>query len=146
MHQWNSLLMLLAMTAGELTGQDDGSQIIGLQHRAKRALPGRSSMPLPLLLMSVWGTLWQRRKILIHCDNVVSVREKGTCKSPEIMALIHMLYFCAAHNNIKVYVNHISSVKNNNCRCSYSFSAPPIQKNGTKCQSTTRHHLPAWPQ
>ena len=68
------------------------------------------------IAFNAWGTLWQRRKILIHCDNqtIVSVWKKGTCKSPEIMALIRMLYvFCAAHNNFNVCVHHISGVKNN---------------------------------
>ena len=33
------------------------------------------------IAVNTWGTLWQRRKILIHCDNqtVVSVWEKGSC-------------------------------------------------------------------
>lgn len=48
MHQWNCLLLLLAMMAGEHTGQNDGSQIIGQQHRAKSAFLGRSYMPLLL--------------------------------------------------------------------------------------------------
>ena len=41
------------------------------------------------IAVNTWGTLWQR-KILTHSDNqtVVSVWEKGPCKSPEIMALI----------------------------------------------------------
>ena len=40
------------------------------------------------------STWWQRKKILIYCDNqtVVNVWEKRTCKSPEIMALIRMIY------------------------------------------------------
>ena len=38
--------------------------------------------------------------------------EKGTCKSPEIMALVCMLYFCAAHHNFNVYVQHIPGVRN----------------------------------
>ena len=94
------------------------------------------------IVVNTWGILWQRRKILIHYDNqtVVSVWEKGSCKSPEIMALIRMLYFCAAHNNFNVCIQHISSIKNNIADALLSFSAPLIQKFGTKCQPTTRHH------
>ena len=35
MHQWNCLLMIRVMMDGELTGQDDGSQIVGPQHSVK---------------------------------------------------------------------------------------------------------------
>ena len=65
---------------GSLQGKMTNLQpLIGLQHKLKRILPGRSSMPLPLLL-----THGNHRKIRIHCDNqtVVKVWEKGTCKSP----------------------------------------------------------------
>ena len=66
------------------------------------------------IAVTTWGNLWQRRKIIIHCDNqtVVNVWEKGTCKSPEIMALVRMLYFCAAHHNFNVCVQHIPGVRN----------------------------------
>ena len=56
-----------------------------------------------------WGTFWKRQKILFNCDNltVVTVWQKGTSKSPEIMALVQLLYFCAAHHNINICVQHI---------------------------------------
>jgi len=61
-----------------------------------------------------WGSLWQRKKLLVHCDNhtVVNVWQTGTCKSPEIMALVRMLFFCATHNNFNVCVQYISGVDN----------------------------------
>ena len=36
---------------------------------------------------------------------------KGTTKSPEVMALVRSLYFCAACYNINVSVQHISVLK-----------------------------------
>ena len=56
-----------------------------------------------------WGTFWKHLKIVFNCDNltVVTVWQKGTSKSPEIMALVRLLYFCAAHHNINICVQHI---------------------------------------
>jgi len=61
-------------------------------------------------LCTSWGTLWQRRKIPIHCDNhtVVDVWETDTSKSSEIMALVCLLFSCAAHNNFNIYVQRIT--------------------------------------
>ena len=42
----------------------------------------------------------------------MNVWEKGTCKSPKIMAFVCMLYFCAAHHNFNVCVQHIPGVRN----------------------------------
>ena len=39
--------------------------------------------------------------------------EKGTSKSPEIIALVCMVYFCAAHNNFNICVQYIPDVRNN---------------------------------
>ena len=62
-----------------------------------------------VIAINTWGTLWQHRKIIIHCDNqtVVNIWKKGTCKSSEIMALVRMLYLCAAYNYFNVCVQHI---------------------------------------
>ena len=38
--------------------------------------------------------------------------EEGACKSPEIMALVSILYFCVVHNNFNVCVQHIPCVRN----------------------------------
>ena len=48
-----------------------------------------------------------RRKILVYCDSQTIENEWEKGKSPEIMALVHMLHFCAAHNNFSVCVQHI---------------------------------------
>jgi len=60
------------------------------------------------------GILWQWQKILFNCDNqtVVDIWEKGTTKSPEIMALVKLLYFCAAHHNINICIQHIPGIIN----------------------------------
>jgi len=55
------------------------------------------------------------QKILIHCDNltVVDVWETDTSKSLEIiMALVHILFYCAAHNNFNICVQRIAGVDN----------------------------------
>ena len=64
--------------------------------------------------INTWDAFLKHRKILVRYDNqtIVSVWEKGSSKSPEIMALVRMLYFCAAHNNFTVCVQHIPSEQN----------------------------------
>ena len=64
--------------------------------------------------VNTWGHLWARKKVLFHCDNqaVVDIWKTGTTKSSDIMALVRMLYFCAARYNIHVIVTHIAGVNN----------------------------------
>ena len=99
------------------------------------------------IAVNTWGTLWQRRKILIHCDNqtVVSVWEKGSCKSPKIVALIRMLYFCAAHNNFNVCIQHISSIKNNIADALSRFQHHRF-RNLAPNANLQPDIIPAWPQ
>ena len=51
---------------------------------------------------------------MVHCDNsaVVDIWKKGTTKCPEVMALVRMLYFCAAQHNIHVLVTHVAGTDN----------------------------------
>ena len=64
--------------------------------------------------VNTWGHLWARKKVLFHCDNqaVVDIWRTGTTKSPDVMALIRMLYFCAATHNIHVIITHVAGVNN----------------------------------
>ena len=96
---------------------------------------------------NTWGTLWQRRKIVIHCDNqtVVSVWEKGTCKSSEIMALVRMLYFCAAHNNFNVCVQHIPGVRNDIADALSRFQHHRFRRIAPNANPQP-DIIPAWPQ
>ena len=49
-----------------------------------------------------------------HCDNqsVCDIQQKGSTRQPEIMALVHMLYFCAARFDIHIRVTHIAGTTN----------------------------------
>ena len=62
-----------------------------------------------VMAVHTWGSLWQHQKILFHCDNqtVVNIWEKGSTKSPDIMALVRLLYFCAARYHIYIFVCNI---------------------------------------
>ena len=64
--------------------------------------------------VNTWGHLWACKKVLFHCDNqaVVDIWKTGTTKSSDIMALVRMLYFCAAKYNIHVIITHIAGVNN----------------------------------
>ena len=52
--------------------------------------------------------------MLFHCDNqsVCDMWQKGSTRQPEIMALVRMLCFCAAHFDIHVMVTHIAGIIN----------------------------------
>ena len=64
--------------------------------------------------VNTWGNQWPRKKVMVHCDNsaVVDIWKKGTTKCPEVMALVCMLYFCAAQHNIHVLVTHVAGTDN----------------------------------
>lgn len=64
--------------------------------------------------INTWGHHWERKKVLFHCDNqaVCDIWHKGSTKQPETMALIRMLYFCAAQFNIHVLITHIAGTSN----------------------------------
>ena len=65
--------------------------------------------------VNTWGHQWAKQKILFHCDNkaVVDIWCKGSTRDPGTMALVRLLYFCAARCNINIITTHISS--SNNC-------------------------------
>ena len=67
-----------------------------------------------VMAVHTWDVSWQRQKILLNCDNlaVVDIWAKGTTKSPVVMALVRLLYFCAACYNINVSFQHISGTEN----------------------------------
>ena len=64
--------------------------------------------------VNTWGHQWPRKKILVHCDNqaVVDIWKKGTTNCPQVMALVRMLYFCAAQHNIHIIVSHVAGTDN----------------------------------
>ena len=64
--------------------------------------------------VNTWGHYWPRKKLLVHCDNqgVVDIWKKGTTDHPQFMALVRMLYFCAARHNIHVIITHIDDTTN----------------------------------
>ena len=64
--------------------------------------------------VNTWGHLWKRKKVLFHCDNqsVCDIWQKGSTRQPETMALVRMLYFCAARFDIHVMTAHIAGTAN----------------------------------
>ena len=61
-----------------------------------------------------WGHLWTKKKILFHCDNhsVVDIWRKGSTRDTATMALVRLLYFCAARYHINVVITHIAGTDN----------------------------------
>ena len=61
-----------------------------------------------------WSHYWRQKKVLFHCDNqsVCDIWRRGSSHSPEVMALVRMLYFCAAKFDINVMIVHIAGSNN----------------------------------
>ena len=65
--------------------------------------------------VNTWGHHWPRKKVSVHCDKqaAVDIWKKGSTVCSQVMALVRMLYFCAAQHNIHIIVTHIDGT--NNC-------------------------------
>ena len=99
-----------------------------------------------VMAVHTWGVLWQRQKILFNCDNqnVVGIWEKGSTKSPEIMALVRLLYFCAARHNIHVCVQHIPGNSNNIADAISRFQNAHFKELAPEAEALPEN-IPAWP-
>ena len=93
-----------------------------------------------------WGHQWAKQKILFHCDNeaVVTIWRKGSTRDPETMALVCLLYFCAARYNINIVITHISGIDN-----SIADSLSRFQQHRFQALAPAAHLTPdpicAWP-
>ena len=67
-----------------------------------------------LAACSTWGHLWACQRILFHCNNtaVVAIWQKGSCRSPHLISLVHNLFFMAATGNYHVGIPYIQGVDN----------------------------------
>ena len=83
-------------------------------------------------------------KILFNCDNqtIVDIWDKGSTKSPEIMALVCLLYLCAARYNIYVCVQHIPD---RIADAISRFQDAHFKKLAPEAEATPET-IPAWPQ
>ena len=91
------------------------------------------------------GSLWQRQKILFHCDNqaVISIWESGTTRAKEIMALVRLLYYSAAKYNINVCVTHIAGTENVIADCLSRFQQDKFKKLAPLANPAP-DSIPAW--
>ena len=71
----------------------------------------------------VWGSEWQGKKIMFHCDNtgVVHCIQTGTSHCPHIMSLLRSLLFTAAQTNFMVMAQHIPGTHNSIADCLSRF-------------------------
>lgn len=79
----------------------------------------RDSMPFKELYAltiaaATWGSQWQGRKILFHCDcqPIVDAWRKGDSRKPQISHLIRTLLFLAATHHYNMNIIHIAGVDN----------------------------------
>ena len=99
-----------------------------------------------VMTVHTWGSLWQWQKILftVTTKTVVNIWEKDSTKSPNIMALVRLLYFCAARYHIYICVQHIPG-NNNNIADAISRYQDAHFKRLTPEAATTPDIIPAWP-
>ena len=106
--------MRQALSAGVLIGQL-GRWLQGRWTEAQLSMD-ITLKELYAIIMAVhtWGSLWQRKRILFHCDNqaVVDIWESGCTRASKTMALVRLLYFAAARYNINVCIVHIDGANN----------------------------------
>ena len=57
----------------------------------------------------VWGHLWHKKRILVHCDNsaVVDIINKGRSRCPQINVLMRKLSLSEAEGGFMIYAEHI---------------------------------------
>ena len=67
-----------------------------------------------IVAAATFGPQWRGKRILLHCDNqgVVEVIRSGTCKSPQIMDLVRLLFFIAATYDFEVSSTYVSTTSN----------------------------------
>ena len=94
-----------------------------------------------------WGALLQRQKIFIHCNNqaVVKIWESGSTRAKEIMALVRLLYYCAARYNINVCIVHITGVNNEIADC-LSCSQQDKFRRLVPLANPAPDNIPVWPK
>ena len=99
-----------------------------------------------VMVVHTWGFPWQNQKILFNCDNlmVVDIWAKGSTKSPEVMALVRLLYFCAACYDINVSVQHISGTENKIADAISRFQDICFRELAPDAKATPTNN-PAWP-
>jgi len=75
----------------------------------------------------------------------VGVWETGTRKSPKIMALVRILFYCATHNNFNICVQHIPGVDNVIADALSRSQQDHFRRLAPKA-NLHPDNIPAWPQ
>ena len=81
---------------------------------------------------------------VITCLSVKFDIYKGSTKSPEIMALVRMLYYCAALFNIHVMIMHIAGISNQIAIALSRFQATHFRQLAPMAEPLP-HLIHAWP-
>ena len=63
---------------------------------------------------ATFGSAWSNKRIMLHCDNqcIVEVVRSGTCKNPQIMDLVRLLFFISATYRFEVSSCYVSTTTN----------------------------------
>lgn len=94
---------------------------------------------------ATWGHQWQRKKILIYCDNlaIVQVWQAKNPQNQTLAKLCHTLFFLAARNSFNIAIKHLPGIDNSiadalSCQQVHHFKqmAPEAEADATT--------IPAW--
>ena len=98
-----------------------------------------------VIAIHTWGVFWQRQKISIHCNILITVTkwESGSIRAKETMALVCLLYYCAARYNINICIVHIACVNNMIADCLFHFQQSKFRQLAP-LSNLTPSTIPAW--
>ena len=84
--------------------------------------------------------------MLFQCNNeaVCAIWHKGSTKQPEVMALVCMLYFCAAQFNIHVLITQIAGTSNDIADSLSHLQMRPYRQLAPHAANLP-DFIPAWP-
>ena len=93
-----------------------GAWIMGAWSTAQlsRSIQWKELFAIAAAAAATWGNQWQRKKILVHCDNqaIVQIWQAKKPKHPAITHLCRTLFLLAAKHNFNVSLKHIPGITN----------------------------------
>ena len=127
---WNGVSLMLQRdwaTATDLHLSSDASGTLGFgayfqgawimgtwsEHQLVKSIQWKELFAI-IAAAATWGHQWQRKKIIIHCDNlaIVQIWQAKNPKNQALSQLCRTLFFLAARNSFNVVLKHLPGIDN----------------------------------
>lgn len=115
------VLYLLAGNSSEFVSDASGSwgcgaqwfQIEWYEQSSPLAITIKDLLPI-MFVVVVWGRRWQAQKVRCHCDNqaVIAVLRSRSSKQPQLMHMLHCLFFIEASYGFELSASYIPTKVN----------------------------------